>query len=157
MERARWKAPAASRVDLVGVGVGSPVGRALASEESCLDCHAPPAMGKEPVLVISTELHQYTSDLLRKNNPLERSSESSVGIRVCERNCVPFLLPVVTTRCRCAMVRQSKRFQPGAQWSTQWRLLRDGTLSPPCLGWPAHAGPQRSPRWLRICCNHFGC
>ena len=18
-------------------------------------------------------------------------------------------------------------------------------------------GPQRSPRWLRICCNHFGC
>ena len=32
MERARWKASAASRVDLVGVSVGSPVGRALASE-----------------------------------------------------------------------------------------------------------------------------
>ena len=110
MERARWKAPAASRVDLVGASVGSPVGRALASEESCLDCNAQPAMDKEPVLVISTSLHQYTSAFLRKNNSLECSNESSVGIRVCERNCVPSPLPVVVTQCRCAMVRQSTRF-----------------------------------------------
>ena len=32
MERARWKAPAASRVDLVGASVGSPVGRTRGSE-----------------------------------------------------------------------------------------------------------------------------
>ena len=110
MERARWKAPAASRVDLVGDLVGSPVGRALASEESCVDCNVQPAMGKEPVLVISTKLHHFTPAFLRKNSPLERSNESSVGIRVCERNCVSSLLPVVVTQCRCAMVRQSIRF-----------------------------------------------
>ena len=83
MERERLKAAAGSRVSLVGVAVGSRALRAVASKESCLVCNAQSAVGKEPVPVTSTNLHQKHNSFPPENNA---SVYSESSICVCERD-----------------------------------------------------------------------
>ena len=59
MQRERLKTAAASRDSLVGVAVGSSVGRAVASEENCARFNESQGVDKEPVPLTTGLTHEY--------------------------------------------------------------------------------------------------
>ena len=92
MQRERQKAAAAPRDSLVGVAVGSTVGRAVASEENCARFTESQGVIKEPDPLTAGLTHEYNSDFPPEDHVRFRRERNRRVLSVYERgNALPCL------------------------------------------------------------------
>ena len=82
MQRERLKAAAAPRDSLVGVAVGSSVGRAVASEENCARFTESQGVIKEPDPLTTGLTHGYNSDFPPEVQPFRAGKGSRLKMTI---------------------------------------------------------------------------